>query len=272
MAGEELFRLSHTKVETFRRCRKQYWFAYVSGMPRPEQEDTPAALAGNGVHRAMQKLCDTGEPEDGYAELEAYLRMPKHAAAGPGTEWWEMARAWYERGIDAHRSIASEARWAEVDSWAPAPKLGITVWSKADRVDRLAPDRWQVIDWKTGRFDLDDVVDRQLDLAHVIVRTVRALPREATVRAVAWNLRTGQQRVRELTREDAARTMGYLGRMARVMQAEEEFLATPGVHCGFCGWRSRCEAAARLEEEGLDALWEDVEEPPAPGDFAVEQA
>ncbi len=270
MSGEELFRLTHSKLETFRRCRKQYWFAYVSGLPWPRPEETPAGIVGTGVHRAMARLCETGDPGDGAAELDVYLRMPEHAAAGPGTAWWELAFAAYGRGVEAHRSILSEARWAELDSWAPAKRLGITVQSKADRVDRLGPGRWQVIDWKTGRFDLDEVVDRQLDLAHVIVRVVRQLPREATVRAVAWNLRTGEQRVRELTREDAARTMDYLGRMAAVMRAESEFLATPGVHCGFCAWRSRCEAAAQLEQEGLDVLAEEAEELSAPDDFAIE--
>jgi RecB family exonuclease len=262
MSGE-LFRLTHTKIEAFRRCRKQYWFGYVSGLPWPDRGDPPAAIVGNGVHRAMQKLCDTGDPEDGWAELDAYLRMPKHAVAGPGTEGWALAFACYERGIEAHRSIASEARWAELESWAPARKLGVMVRAKADRVDRLERDRWQVVDWKTGKFDLDDVVDRQLDLVHVIVRVVRRLPAEATVRAIGWNLRTGEQRVRELTRDDAAATMRYLGRMARQMQAEEEFLATPGVHCAFCDWRDRCEDAARVEAEGLDWLeWDggDAEE------------
>lgn len=254
----ELFKVTHTKVEAFRRCRKQYWFGYVSGLVWPEPGDPPAAIVGNGVHRAMQKLCDTGEPRDGWAELDAYLRMPKHAVAGPGTEGWALAFACYERGIEAHRAIVSEARWAELESWAPSKRLGITVRAKADRVDRLGQDRWQVVDWKTGRFDLDDVVDRQLDLVHLIVRTVRQLPRTATVRAVGWNLRTGEQRVRELTRDDAKATMEYLGRMAQMMQAETEFLATPGVHCAFCHWRDRCEEAARVELEGLDWLeWDD---------------
>ena len=71
-----LFRLTHSKIQQFQRCRKQYWFSYVSGLDWPEQTDSPAALVGNGVHRAMQKLCETGEPEDGAHELELYLRIP----------------------------------------------------------------------------------------------------------------------------------------------------------------------------------------------------
>jgi RecB family exonuclease len=268
MSGE-LFRLTHSKIETFRRCRKQYWFAYVSGLPWPEQEQTAALIVGNAVHRAMQKLCDTGHPDDGYAELDAYLRMPKHALAAPGTEGYAEALACYEAGIAAHESIASEARWAELESWAPWERAGITVRSRADRVDRLAANRWLVIDWKTGKFEVEDVTDRQLDLAHVIVRTVRRLPAEATVRAVAWNLRTGQQRVRELTRQDALHTMAYAARMAERMQAEAEFLANPGPHCGFCAWRGRCEAAARLEAEGLEWLLADGEALPE-ADFAEE--
>lgn len=269
MTGD-LFRLSHSKIEAFRECRKRYWFGYVSGLRWPEQADTPAGILGTGVHRAMQKLCDTGDPDDGFAELDAYLRMPKHAEAAPGTEWHALAFQCYERGVEAHRSIVSEARWAEMDSAAAWPSRGLALRSKADRVDRLAPDRWQLVDWKTGRYDLDDVVDRQLDLAHVIVRAVRRLPGEATVRALAWNLRTGEQRIRELTRDDAKRTMEYAARMAGVMQAEQEFLATPGPQCTFCTWRYQCEDAERAETVGLDWLELEDELPEREQDFAGE--
>lgn len=252
--GGEPFRVTHAKLETFRRCRKEFWFGYVSGMQWPEQPDTPAGIAGTGVHRAMHRLCETGEPADGWHELEVYLRMPNHAVAGPGTEWHDLARAWYERGIAAHQSIASEDRWAEVSIEAASLSRDLRVWGMADRVDRLGPDRYQITDWKTGAYEDAERTDRQLDLLHIVVRTARRLPQEATVRAVAWNLRTGVQRVRELTRDDAVRTLNYLGRYVAQMQQEEEFLATPGPHCQFCRWRSVCSDAARLEAGMLDYL------------------
>jgi len=252
-----LFRLTHSKIQHFQRCRKQYWFSYVSNLDWPKQTDSPAALVGNGVHRAMQKLCETGEPADGVHELDTYLRMPKHEMAGPGTDFFAAAMDIYQNGVAAHESIESEERFAEMDTWVPSKSRGINVRAKVDRADRFNATRWQLIDWKTGRFDLDDAVDAQLDIAHLVLRTTLRLPRGANVRAIGWNLRSGEQRVRELTRDDAVKTVDYLSRLADRLQALTEFPATPGPQCTFCNWRDRCEDAARVEQIGIDWLDED---------------
>jgi RecB family exonuclease len=259
-----LFRLTHSKIESFRRCRKQYWFSYVSGEEWPPSRDSAASLVGNGVHRAMQKLCETDDPRDGAHELDTYLRMPKHEIAGPGTEHFTLAMQIYENGVKAHESIESEERWAELDTWVPAKSRGINVRSKVDRADRLSPDRWQLIDWKTGKFDLDDTVDHQLDIAHLVLRTMMRLPKEASVRALGWNLRTGEQRVRELTRDDAVKTVDYLWRLAKRLETTTEWPATPGPGCTFCDWHDRCDEALQLAEVGVDWLDEDWEREAAP--------
>jgi hypothetical protein len=249
-----LFKLSYSKLESFRRCRKQYWFSYVSGEAWPPGTESAASLIGNGVHRAMQKLCETNDPRDGAHELDLYLRMPIHAIAGPETEHYGIAQQLYQNGVKAHQSIDSEERWAELDTWVPSHSRGINVRAKVDRVDRLAPDRWQLIDWKTGKFDLDDKVDWQLDIAHLVVRTQLRLPREATVRAMGWNLRTGEQRVRELNRDDAAKTVDFISRFVERIANTEEWSATPGPGCTFCDWRNRCDQAQLVETEGIDWL------------------
>jgi len=254
-----LFKLTYSKMEQFRLCRKRYWFSYVSGEEWPPGRESAASLVGNGVHRAMQKLCETGDPRDGEHELDLYLRMPSHALAGPETEHYALAREIYANGVRAHESIESEARFAELDSWVPSKKRGINVRAKVDRADRLSAGRWQLIDWKTGRFDLDDRVDWQLDIAHLVLRTQLRLPHEATVRAVGWNLRTGEQRVRELTRDDALKTVDELGRWKQRVEANTEWPAMPGPHCTFCDWRDRCDEADLVEREGIDWLEDDGE-------------
>lgn len=266
MASPEtsLFRLTHTKIQAFQKCWKKYWFAYVSGLEWPPNRDSAASLMGNGVHRAMQKLCETGDARDGEHELDLYLRMPKHILAGPDTEYYGLAMEMYRNGIAAHESIESEARWAELDTWVPSKARGISVRAKVDRADRLAPDRWQLIDWKTGKYDLDDVVDAQLDMAHLVLRTMLRLPREARVRAVGWNLRTGEQRVRELTREDALQTANYLAGVAQRLESLTEFPATPGPACTYCDWRDRCDEAKQVEAVGVDWLDDEWEREAAP--------
>lgn len=251
-----LFRLSHTKLSNFDQCRKKYWFAYVAQTPRDPESDTPAGIVGTGVHRAMKVLCDTGSIDDGRHELDAYLRMPAHAMAGPGTEYHAMAFALFENGCRAHASIESEASWTELDTWVPWAKGGFAVTTKVDRADRIDALHWQIIDWKTGKYDFGEVVDAQLDIAHLVLRVARRLPQEATVTAIGWNLRSGQQRTRELNRDDAAATMRYLSHRAQQLQSNTEFEATPSVACSFCSWRAQCPDAERsdhLLEEWIEA-------------------
>ncbi|MDZ7729729.1 MAG: PD-(D/E)XK nuclease family protein [Dehalococcoidia bacterium] len=235
--------MTHTKVRTFLRCRKQYWFSYVSGLPYPEEEEGPAIVIGQAVHRAMQELTESGDPEVARQRVDAYLRMPKHAAAGPDTEHYATAMAFVERGIEAHEAIDSQQTWGELDTWAPWPSRDLVIRTRADRVDLLPDGTYQVIDWKTGRFDDEAVLDEQLDLAHVALRVAhrQRIGPEDQVRALAWNLRTGTKRERLLGRADAQATMGRALGLATQMQAETEFRAAPGPHCVFCRWQAQCD-------------------------------
>jgi len=253
MSGSQLFRLSHSKIQAFNRCRKSYWFRYLSGEPWPPDAPNPAGCIGTGVHLAMKTLCDTGDAADGANALDLYLRMPAHECAGPGTEAHRTAFALFARGCEAHALIESEDRWAEIDTWAPWPSRGITVSARIDRADRLADGTWQIVDWKTGAFDLDEVTDAQLDIGHIALRIGRQLGSEPLVTAVAWNLRSGQQRVRVLRRGDARATMQRLANLADRMQALTVFEASPGPSCRFCDWRPQCAEAERVETVGWDA-------------------
>ncbi len=265
--GDDLFRMTHTKISTFEQCRKHYWFSYLSGLPWPPETDSVATMTGKAVHRAMQVLCETGDESDARNHLDAFLRMPKHAPIAEGTPEYTTVMELFERGCEAHRSIVSEERWAELDTWVPSKARGIAVRTIVDRADRLSANEWQVIDWKTGRADKPESVDRQLDIAHLVVRTARRLPAEASVVAIGWNLRTGDRRVRLLNRGDAANTMHYLASLAQRMQAATEFEATPSPACGYCPWRPQCPEAVAVEtawdawpDAAGAAPWEEVAE------------
>lgn len=243
----DLFRVTHTKVQSFLRCRKQYWFNYVSGFQYPDEEETAPIVIGNAVHRGMQELCESGDVDVARERVDAYLRMPKHEAAAPGTEHYDTAMEILERGIQAHESIETQRTWGELSTWAPWKSAGIVVMAKADRIDLLPDGTIQVIDWKTGRFDDPALLDDQLDLSHVAVRiSLKLLPDQAVV-AVGWNLRSGIRRERPLVRDDAQTAMKRAYGLAKRMQSETEFPASPGPQCVFCRWRDRCEEAELVE-------------------------
>ena len=254
----DLFKMSYSKVACFQQCRKQYWFKYVSGEQWPVQRDSPASLIGTGVHRAMKVLCDTDDPELARHELDVYTRMPIHAPIAAPSEHYDLAFELLEKGIEAHQSISSQMRWGELSSWTQWPSRGITVTTQIDRADRLASGEYQLIDWKTGKWDFGEAIDFQLDIAHVVLRKARNLPATANVTTIGWNLRTGEKRVRPLTRDDGLATMKYLAALGQRMQATTDWEANPSPACGFCDWRDRCpEAATAVVTEAEDA-WIDL--------------
>ncbi len=247
METQRLFPVSFSKLASFDRCRKQYWFNYLSKLPRPDDEMNGPGLVGTGIHAAMKTLGDTMDANCARVELEQYLSMEIHAAAGPGTEYYRQAFEILETGIAAHESLQGERRWTEMDSFCPAKSMGVTVHGRIDRVEHLGGDSYVVIDWKTGRYEQDADLDLQLRIAHIIARTVRKLPRTAEVRAIAWNLRSGHKREHVFTREHAASTFTHLSKRVAAIQATEQFEATPSWHCRICLWRLQCDAAIDAE-------------------------
>ncbi len=258
--------LTYSKIKYFMQCPKQYWYLYESGLPKPEEVKTIGGMVGTGVHRALARLAFTGEAEDGAAELRAYLAMPEHEPAGPGTSHYDDAFALYAEGVGAHQSIASEMTYAEFDGEVLWRTGGIRVWAKVDRGDRMADGSWQIVDWKTGRFENGEETDAQLDIYHIVTRTKWRLPHEANVTAIGWNLRTGERRIRALTREDAAATTRYLSRVAARIRGTEVFEALPGTACRFCRWREQCEEAAASEAFGEELFDYDESQDEPEGD------
>ena len=254
---EQLFQMNYSRWKAWDSCRKQYWFSYLSGMAWPDDIESAPGIVGKAVHEGMKYLADTGDEEMGRHRMEKYLAMPSHQVAGPGTDNYRMAMEYYENGCAAHRSIESVDCWTELSSWRHFKDFGVRLFARLDRVDKIAADHYLVIDWKTGRYLPSTDTDLQLDIAHTITRVTRPqLGSSGVVDAIAWSLRTGEQRIRRLTVQDAVQTGRLFGRIAARIQKEEEFEASPGPQCNFCKWRPQCTAA------------EDAVSGPLPPEFA----
>lgn len=247
--ADRLFPISNAKVQSFNRCRKQFWFRYVSGLPWPDSPMNEAGVIGAGVHRAMSVLTETDDVDIGISELDVYLRMPVHELAGPGTDAYQTAFELFSRGCTAYEELSetTETCRAELETEVKWPSGGIAVRARIDRADRVNAERFRVIDWKTGGYDNDVDTDLQLDISHLTLRTAWGLPNEATVEAVGWNLRLERKRVRELGRPDAVATMKKLRAIAKRMAESTEFEATPSGACSFCDWFSQCEEGQSRE-------------------------
>ncbi|MEZ4480529.1 MAG: PD-(D/E)XK nuclease family protein [Dehalococcoidia bacterium] len=268
------FFLSYTKLSTFRRCRKQYWFSYLSGQPRPPDPPSAPGIVGKAVHRGMQLLVEARNASIARAELELYLRQPGHEVAGPGTEAYENALRYFDAGVEVGAAIPAHTTWVERDLRHDSAN-GITFFARVDRIDLLEDGAYQAIDWKTG-IDRDDWTDEQLDIIHVAARSAAAVPATSPMTTMAWNLREKIRnpeyvpRTRHLERDDAVHTLRWGFAVAETMRSTTEFQAMPGNHCGYCNWRAHCpeaDMAARASWEAPDIVAPTEEAEATPDDL-----
>lgn len=263
MTGAGFF-FSYSKLASFRRCRKQYWFSYLSGEPRPPDPPNAPGIVGKAVHRGMQLLVESRSPALARAEVELYLRQPAHEVAGPGTEAYENALRYFDAGVDVSAAIPAHTTWVERDLRHESAN-GVIFFARVDRIDLLEDGAYQAIDWKTG-IDRDDWTDEQLDIIHVAARSAAHVSRTAPMTTLAWNLREKLRnpdyvpRTRHLTRDDAVHTLTWGYAVAQTMRSTTEFDAMPGNQCGYCNWRPRCpeaDMAARTSWEAPDIVTAD---------------
>jgi hypothetical protein len=250
--------MNYSRWRSWDTCRRQYWYSYISKQEWPNDEMSPPGIIGKAVHEGMKYLTDSGDEEVGAQKMDVYLRMPVHESCGPGTDNYRMAHEYYARGMEAHRSLETIDSRTELESWRHFKEYGVRLRARLDRIDKVAENHYRIIDWKTGRYMPDLQTDMQLDIGHVIARITRPQLRSTgIVDAIAWNLRTGETRIRRLTIEDAVITARLMGRLAVRIQREETFEPTAGPHCNICKWQPDCEAAqdaisGRLPDEFYD--------------------
>lgn len=82
-------RMSHTQVEMYLRCPRQYWFRYVKGESRPPGV---AMVLGSGTHKAVETthhhIVDHGVPAPDEMLMDAFSdRFEEQAADVEATEW-----------------------------------------------------------------------------------------------------------------------------------------------------------------------------------------
>jgi len=247
-------RANYSMLSTFQQCRRKYWFKFVERVRVPWKQNVDGII-GRGIHESLARYAASDDPEVGRSSLDAHLRMPNHAIAGPGTPFYEFAMALYERGVEACRSIQAQDTWIEQNLRWYWRKADLEFDAILDRVDYLGDGHWQIIDWKTGNYEFGETTDLQLDIAHAVLRAARNLPRDALVTTIGWNLRHETQRVRMLNRGHAAATMRLLLNSARKIAGNQDFSGSPSRLCAFCEFREQCDDAQFVKVGRLD--WED---------------
>lgn len=249
-------RLSASAIRRFQSCPKQFWFADIERASRDESA-TPQLTLANAVHESLALLHGlpveqrTGEnAERALRSVWPRLRSAetfatKDEEAAYGREALTMLRGYVER-YDLSITPLIREEWLQTRL-----ANGLTLIGKVDRIDAAGDGAIELIDYKTGRKNLEDE-DLSRDVAVIVyLLLAEAAYQHPVSRVRLIYLRTGEEAHWQPEREDADEAKRRLLELIDEITATSEFIAQPGRHCRWCPFALRCPDRQRVE---LDAL------------------
>jgi RecB family exonuclease len=229
-SAEEAPATSATGLVTYARCPKQYYWSHIDPLPRRFNH---AARRGTEIHRRIE-LHNLGvvpltEPDD--------VADPFDATEPSGPDPFEVFR---RSGYADRTPHLTEAPFdLELDD-------GMRIRGRIDAVygDR---ERWEIVDFKSGRPRKDPAMDVQLETYAVALDRVGVLADRPTD-AVFVYLGGGSLTERRTTVDQdwmtsAGRRLDELA--ARI--AAEDYAPTPSAACSSCDFLRHCEPGKRFQ-------------------------
>lgn len=252
-------RISPTAIARYRSCPRAAWFQYVARTPRIEQP-SPALVVGNAVHAALERFfgLPPGDRAPAAEVLARCLRSvwPKHRTAGAFLSREEEGD-WGRQGLRMLADFAGRFDTTVVplarEQWVSTRlSSGVELYGKVDRIDGGPSDggpptggALRVVDYKTGRHVVEDLLDEPAVQAYVLAVEDRYKRAVEQIRFIY--LASGDDIWCDLEREDVEFARESLTAAASAMYADQEFAPMPGEHCARCPYAHVCPDAGRVD-------------------------
>ncbi len=211
---------SHSSLELFNQCPKQYHARYIEKSIK--SEDTEASLAGTRDHKSLEDRLKDGTP------LPPHLK--KHDSK---------CQMLLDSGlvVEAEQELAFNKELEPCQWW----DKDVFVRAKVD-VALYAESHASLLDWKTGR---RNPKMSQLEIG-TLAQWIHYPTIKQTTAAFLW-LRDDTSDKETYVREDDYEPMlnRLMGKIERVEEAVEEgvWQAKPGRHCNWCPMRATCSSS-----------------------------
>jgi superfamily I DNA/RNA helicase/RecB family exonuclease len=170
--------LSASDIESYRACPLRYKFARVLRIPT---EPTPQQRFGIMVHKVLERYHSEwdGRPESLQSTLPTLMRLLDAAWRRAGFRESPGELVWLERAREAltryHRQLADQpGRPVWFERSFSFPVGGDLVRGRVDRVDRIAEERYELIDYKTGHPRTEAQLEGDVQLSLYALAAVRA--------------------------------------------------------------------------------------------------
>ena len=256
-------RISPKAISDYRVCPRRVWFRYVAKVPQRERP-SPQLMLGNAVHAALAAFFGL-RPEDRVpagerlhqclrAVWKQHRRADTFATRDEERDYGEQGlRLLSDFAVHFDTTVVPLAR----ERWISTRlENGVELFGKVDRVDgdHQPGERGtiDIIDYKTGRFvlDDDDLADEPAAQVYLLASEDEYSREVSRVRFLY--LASGAEARWEPEREDVDAARERLVEMTWTMYRDRTFEARPGEHCSRCVYAHVCPEAGRVELTDLE--------------------
>jgi len=264
---ERLFVCTPSRLGAYEECPRRYRFTYVDRPAPPKGPPWAHNSLGASTHTALRAWFDLPPARRRPDQLAGLLRA---TWVSDGYRDGAQEREVFERALDwLHRYVRElepvfEPLAVERTVAMKTPALAFS--GRVDRIDEVAGGELVIVDYKTGRSELDsDDARGSRALALYAVATERMFRRRCR-RVELHHLPTGTVAAHEHSEESLGRHLRRAEQTAADIVAagkdvaagadpDEAFPTTPGSICGWCDYRRVCPAgSARPGNESWTAV------------------
>ena len=245
--------LSATKLKSYARCPKAYYFRYECGLN--EQSAFASAALGTALHGALAQLYQDWHYQEPLPS-ETWLRQcweDNNAGLSDQqlTDGWRILEQYYEREIvpigKMPKPLATEGR---VQATLLVNGIEFKLIGRYDRIDFI-DGGLELIDYKSAKspqLPSAEEIDLQLGLYYLALeqRYGRSLKRMSLL-----YLRTGERVSYEASAAHKQQVHSVISELAQGLREEREWQPKCGNQCGQCQYARYCPAVARKPEAAV---------------------
>ncbi len=248
--------LSATRLTTFSRCPRAYYFRYEQKAPGKPMK---AALLGRSIHEALAQFHQwpgwRGMPSLAVLQ-EAWVASAGTLSEAQENEGWQLLRTYYQKFVEPldqwREPLATEGR---LEGSLQAGPVEFKLGGRYDRLDALRSNHKKgggaalaVTDYKTSRTVLAPdqlAVDIQMGLYQI---ALNQRYQGSLTQVNHLYLRTGDIVQFESHEEQQVVVKAKIQSLARALIEDKAFVPKEGEHCRTCAYRKFCPAICERPE------------------------
>ncbi|MBA2357066.1 MAG: PD-(D/E)XK nuclease family protein [Actinobacteria bacterium] len=250
-----LRRLSPSGIARYENCPRSFQLYDLERVARNERPDA-RLCQGNAIHAALERFFGLPVEDRSYTSLERALRSVWCAHRKPGAfTSREDERRCGLQALDMLRRFVEdydiEVEPLAREQWASAHVGGVELRGKIDRIDAGPDGTLELVDYKTGRRQLDPDELPDDPAARVYLLAAEEVFQQPVSRVRLLYLQSGAEVRWSPEREDVEAMKNEVGELVAEISSTSFFEARPGPLCRYCPVALHCPERGRVSLSDL---------------------